>query len=149
MYCPVCPSEQTKVIDSRVKDNGMTTRRRRECVECDYRFSTKEEAKLLGVKVIKNDDSKEEYDRRKLKSGILRSLTKRPYESEELNQLIRSIERDIQKQGGKEVESRTIGKIVMQHLRDFDQVAYIRFASIYREFEDVNKFEHEIQSLNN
>lgn len=147
MYCPVCPSKTTSVIDSRVKDNGMTTRRRRECEECGHRFSTHEEAKLLNLIVKKNGGQKEEYDRRKLKQGILQSLTKRDYNKEGLNQLIRSIERDIQGVSGSEIKSRKIGEIVMEHLRDFDEVAYIRFASIYREFEDINKFQHEIKSL--
>lgn len=149
MQCPVCPSDDTKVIDSRGKDNGMTIRRRRECQSCEYRFSTHEEVRLLDITVIKNDGSREEYERRKLKEGILRALTKRPFENEELEQLIRSIERDIQREEGTEIESRIIGEIVMDHLQKFDQIAYIRFASIYREFEDINKFEHEIQSLNN
>lgn len=125
----------------------MTTRRRRECEQCGHRFSTHEEAKLLNLIVEKNDGTKEEYDRRKLKQGILQALTKRDYDKDDLNQLIRSIERDVQGVSGNEIKSRKIGEIVMEHLREFDEVAYIRFASIYREFEDVNKFQSEIKSL--
>ena len=147
MKCPVCPSSETKVVDSRVNQNGMTIRRRRECEECDFRFSTNEEIELLDIMVNKNDGSRESYDRRKLKNGILRSLAKRSYEKDDLDQLIRTIERDIQKEKQKEIESKKIGEIVMERLRNFDKVAYIRFASIYREFEDVDKFESEIKLL--
>lgn len=147
MKCPVCPSKKTKVVDSRSSDDDITIRRRRECVDCNFRFSTHEEMKLLDMKIVKNNGEKEYYDRDKLKQGIIRALTKRPYDKGELNQLIRAIERDLQKQKSKEIESNTVGKIVMEHLRSFDKVAYLRFASIYREFEDVDNFEHEINHL--
>lgn len=125
----------------------MVIRRRRECSKCDFRFSTEEEVELLGIRVEKNNSEVEKYDRRKLKTGIERSLTKRPYKKEELDHLIRKIEQDIQKEKKDVVESKVIGKIVMRNLKKFDKVAYIRFASIYREFEDIDKFENEIRLL--
>lgn len=147
MLCPVCSSNETKVVDSRNNKNNMTIRRRRECSECSFRFSTQEEIELLGIRVKKNNGETEKYDRRKLKTGIERSLTKRPYEKDDLDHLIRKIEQDIQKEKSDVVESKEIGKIVMRNLKDFDKVAYIRFASIYREFEDLDKFENEIRLL--
>lgn len=147
MHCPVCRSKETKVIDSRVSSDGMTIRRRRECEKCKYRFSTVEEVELLDIVVVKNDGRRESYDREKLKSGIFHSLTKRPYTQEEFDRLIHAIERDIQKKKKREVTSRELGELVMKHLKKFDKVAYIRFASIYRAFEDVNTFKSEINSL--
>jgi transcriptional repressor NrdR len=147
MHCPVCRSEETKVIDSRVSDDGLSVRRRRECVLCKYRFSTKEETELLDIVIVKTDGRRESYSREKLRQGILRSLTKRPYTQEKFDQLIHLIERDIQKKKTREVTSAFLGELVMKHLKKFDMVAYIRFASIYRSFEDVKKFESEIASL--
>lgn len=125
----------------------MIIRRRRECVKCGYRFSTNEEVELLDIVVVKNDGHREPYDREKLKRGILRSLTKRSYTQDTLRRLIYSIERDIQKKKKRELTSAQIGDIVMKRLKRFDTVAYIRFASIYRAFEDVTTFEKEISSL--
>lgn len=148
MHCPVCRGQVTRVIDSRLSSDNMLVRRRRECDACQYRFSTKEEMELLDIVVVKNDGHRESYVRDKLCAGILHSLSKRPYTSDCFDQLIYAIERDIRKKKKKEITSRDIGDIVMKHLAKFDTVAYIRFASIYRAFEDVNKFETEIQSLN-
>lgn len=147
MHCPVCRSEETKVIDSRVSDDGLSVRRRRECEGCKYRFSTKEETELLDIVIVKTDGRRESYSREKLRQGIVRSLTKRPYTQEKFDQLIHLIERDIQKKKTREVTSAFLGEVVMKHLKKFDTVAYIRFASIYRSFEDVKKFESEIASL--
>lgn len=147
MYCPVCSSKETKVVDSRVTQDGMMVRRRRECIKCSYRFSTNEETELLDVVVVKNDGKRESYDRGKLKAGILHSLTKRPYTQESFEKLIHSIERDIQKKKKRELTSEALGELVMKHLKRFDKVAYIRFASIYRAFEDVRTFGKEIRSL--
>ncbi len=147
MHCPVCRSEETKVIDSRVSDDGLSVRRRRECGVCKYRFSTKEETELLDIVIVKTDGRREAYSREKLRQGIVRSLTKRPYTQEKFDQLIHLIERDIQKKKTREVTSAFLGEVVMKHLKKFDTVAYIRFASIYRSFEDVKKFESEIASL--
>ncbi len=147
MYCPVCGSKETKVIDSRLSQDGMGIRRRRECVKCAYRFSTLEESEILDIVVIKNDGRRESYTRDKLQKGIVRSLTKRHYTRERFDRLIHSIERDIQKKRKREITSKEIGEILMKHLKKFDKVAYIRFASIYRAFADVDKFKSEIKSL--
>ncbi len=147
MNCPVCRHTETKVVDSRVTQDGMAIRRRRECIKCEYRFSTLEEMELLDIVVVKTDGRRESYSRTKLQTGILHSLTKRPYTQEQFDQLIHTIEVDIQKKKKREVTSKEVGEIVMRHLRKFDTVAYIRFASIYRAFEDVSKFQTEVRSL--
>lgn len=147
MFCPVCKSKETKVVDSRLTQDGMAIRRRRECILCTYRFSTVEEMELLDITVVKNNGNRESYSRNKLERGILHSLTKRPYTQDKFDRMIHAIETDIQKKKKREVTSKEIGELVMKHLRKFDKVAYIRFASIYRAFEDVNKFQTEIKSL--
>jgi len=147
VYCPVCKSKETKVVDSRLTQDGMAIRRRRECIKCAYRFSTVEETELLDITVVKNDGLRESYSRNKLERGILHSLTKRPYTQESFDKMIHAIERDIQKKKKREITSKELGELVMRHLSKFDKVAYIRFASIYRAFEDVTKFQKEIKSL--
>lgn len=147
MNCPVCRHKETKVIDSRVTTDGMCIRRRRECASCEYRFSTLEEMELLDIVVVKNNGRRESYSRAKLERGILHSLTKRPYTEEQFSQLIHMIETDIQKKKQREVTSKDLGEIVMRQLRKFDKVAYIRFASIYRAFTDVSKFQNEVRLL--
>lgn len=147
MYCPICRFRETRVIDSRVTPDGFTIRRRRECGKCHYRFSTTEEMEVLDLTVVKRDGRHETYSREKLMSGIHRSLTKRPHTQEAFDRLLHQIERDIQKKKKNELTSREIGEVVMKHLSKFDTVAYIRFASIYRAFQDVEKFQTEIRSL--
>ena len=147
MRCPICRTEDSKVIDSRVARDGMAIRRRRECEKCNYRFSTLEEVELLDIVVVKRDGSRESYSRDKVEKGIFQSLIKRPYTKEKFDRLISAIERDIQKKKKRELTSNEIGELVMKHLRKFDKVAYIRFASIYRSFEDVGGFKSEIKSL--
>ncbi len=147
MHCPVCPSKETKVVDTRLNSYQMAVRRRRECQKCKYRFSTVEEIELLDIMVVKKDGERESYSRNKMSRGILHSLTKRPYTQEKFDLLIHAIERDIQKKKKREVTSNDIGEIVMKQLKKFDSVAYIRFASIYRAFSDVKTFENEIKSL--
>ena len=147
MYCPVCRHQETKVVDSRLTQDGLSIRRRRECEKCSYRFSTIEEAELLDIIVVKNNGARESYSRNKLSNGIIRSLTKRPYTKEKFDRLIHCIERDIQKKKKREVTSKEIGELVMKHLQKFDKVAYVRFASIYRAFEDVGKFASVVRSL--
>ncbi len=147
MFCPVCRYKETKVIDSRLTQDGMSVRRRRECIKCAYRFSTLEEMELLDIVVVKNDGRRESYSRSKLERGILHSLAKRPYTLDKFDKLVHAIERDIQKKKKREITSREVGEILMKHLRKFDKVAYIRFASIYRAFEYVDKFQSEIRSL--
>lgn len=147
MLCPVCRAKDTKVVDSRLARAGLAIRRRRECEKCSFRFSTLEEIELLDIVVVKRDGHRESYSRDKMESGILHSLTKRPYTKEKFDRLISAVERDIQKKRKREVTSAEIGEVVMKHLRKFDKVAYIRFASIYRAFEDVGRFKSEIRSL--
>ena len=147
MYCPVCKSKESKVIDSRLAQDGMAIRRRRECEKCGYRFSTFEEMELLDIVVVKRAGRREAYSRSKMERGILQSLIKRPYTQEKFDRLIHTIERDIQKKKKREITSQEIGEIVMKQLLKFDKVAYIRFASIYRAFEDVGKFKSEILTL--
>lgn len=147
MFCPVCKSTETKVIDSRLSSEGFSIRRRRECLKCGYRFSTLEEVELLDIFVIKKDGKKELYNRKKVETGILKSLSKRPYKQEDFDRMIYSIERDIQKFNNKEIESNEIGEIIMKHLKKFDKISYIRFASIYRDFADVDTFKKEVSSL--
>ncbi|MCB9798945.1 transcriptional repressor NrdR [Candidatus Nomurabacteria bacterium] len=148
MFCPVCSSKNTRVVDSRVTSEGLSIRRRRECEKCNYRFNTNELVEVPDLIVIKNDGKREAYSRDKLQKGILRSLAKRPYTTEKFEKLISRIERDIQKLRKKEITSEKIGEIVMRRLLGFDKVAYIRFASIYRAFEDVSTFQTELRSLN-
>ncbi len=147
MYCPVCRCKETKVIDSRLAQDGMAIRRRRECEKCSYRFSTVEEVELLDIIVVKNNGGRESYSRNKLENGIIRSLTKRPYMQEKFDRMIHAIERDIQKKRKREITSKEIGELVMKHLQKFDKIAYVRFASIYRAFEDVGKFQSVIRGL--
>lgn len=147
MRCPVCNNRDTSVVDTRSALDGLTIRRRRECDKCHYRFSTMEEVELLDVVVVKRNGEREPYMREKMESGIRRSLTKRPFIKENLRRLIYSIERDIQKKKKREIGSKDLGEIVMKHLRSFDKVAYIRFASVYRDFKDVKTFEQEVKKL--
>lgn len=147
MHCPVCHSHETKVIDSRVTSDGMSIRRRRECTKCAYRFSTIEETELLDIMVIKSDGHRESYSREKLKAGIQRSLVKRPYTQEKFYRLIQLIERDLQRKRKRELTSKEIGEVIMKHLKRFDKVAYVRFASVYRAFEDVKTFQSELKKL--
>ncbi|HBP00383.1 MAG: Transcriptional repressor NrdR [Candidatus Uhrbacteria bacterium GW2011_GWF2_41_16] len=147
MRCPACNHSETKVVDSRMSADGASIRRRRECEACDFRFSTMEEIELLDLAVIKRDGRKEVYAREKLVRGLEKALEKRPYVAGDLQKLVHKIERDIQKKHHGEMTSRDIGEIVMKHLRGFDKIAYIRFASVYRSFEDVQKFDRELRKL--
>lgn len=147
MICPACLHPDTKVIDSRVASDGLSIRRRRECGECSFRFSTYEEAEILDLSVVKRDGHKEAYSREKLIRGLKRSLEKRPVSDERFRKLLNLIERDIQIANRNEVASEEIGRIVMTHLRSTDQVAFIRFASVYRSFQDVAEFQEELDKL--
>jgi len=149
MKCPICSNEDTNVIDSRPVEGGFTVRRRRECAKCQYRFSTLEEVELLGLIVVKENGTRESYMREKVENGIVRSLTKRPYKQEDFHRLVNAIERSIQKKNAREINSKEIGKIIMKHLQTFDKVAYIRFASVYRDFKDAKAFEAELKKINN
>ncbi len=147
MRCPVCNHSEVSVVDTRSTDDEWSVRRRRECDKCHYRFSTIEEIELLDLIVVKDNGQRESYMRAKIENGVRRSLTKRPYTEERFGRLIHAIERDIQKKKQREIASSEIGEIVMKHLQTFDKVAYIRFASVYRDFKDVKTFEKELKKL--
>jgi len=147
MNCPICKSKNTKVIDSRLSGEGFSIRRRRECQKCKFRFSTLEEVEILDLVVIKRDGRRENYNRDKLIRGLRLPLEKRPYLEEDFQKLVREIERDVQKKGRTEVTSRELGEIVMNRLRLFDEVAYIRYASVYRSFQDAGTFQKELSRL--
>ncbi len=147
MRCPVCYYEDSKVIDSRVASDGLSIRRRRECLKCGFRFSTYEEVEILDLVVVKRDGRKEAYSRDKIVKGLRRALEKRPITEDNFKKLINLIERDIQIIRKSEVTSGQIGQIVMKHLKRFDQVAYIRFASVYESFKDAQTFKRELNKL--
>ncbi len=147
MNCPVCNSNNTKVVDSRLSGEGFSIRRRRHCQKCKFRFSTIEEMEILDLIVIKRDGHRENYNRDKLIKGIVKSLEKRAYLEDDFQKLIREIERDLQKKGGNEITSKQLGEIVIKRLKSFDQVAYIRYASVYHSFKDVKTFQKELNRL--
>ena len=147
MYCAVCNHKDTKVVDSRVSSDGASVRRRRECEKCGFRFSTFEEVELLDLTIVKRDGRRESYDRDKLTKGLVRSLQKRPFTDQRFQKLVHKIERDIQKKKRGQLTTQELGEIVMKHLKTFDKVAYIRFASVYRSFEDVETFQDELKKL--
>lgn len=147
MYCAVCNHKDTKVVDSRISTDGANVRRRRECEKCNFRFSTLEEVELLDLMVVKRDGRRETYSREKMIRGLEKSLEKRPYTDQAFQKLIHKIERDVQKKRRGQLTTRELGEIVMKHLKTFDKVAYIRFASVYRSFEDVGAFESELNKL--
>src|SRR3989344_6627277 len=147
MYCPFCGNKDTRVIDSRLVSDGGAIRRRRECEKCRERFSTYEEMVLLNITVVKRDGRKEAYDREKIEHGIKKAIEKRPISHEEFQNLINRIERDIQVLRKDEVKSIEIGAIVMKRMKEVDEVAYIRFASVYKSFKDVKSFERELKKL--
>ncbi len=145
MKCPFCGAEDTKVIDSRPADN--TIRRRRQCIVCDKRFTTYERVEVIPLMVIKKDGVREEFDRSKIERGILRACHKRPVSVDQITGLVDEIENDLISGGEKEIPSTDIGEMVMTKLAKVDDVAYVRFASVYREFKDVRTFLEEIEKL--
>ena len=148
MHCPFCSHTDTKVIDSRLIAEGSQTRRRRECPDCGERFTTFESAELLMPKKIKSrDDMREPFNEQKLREGLYRALEKRPVGEEEVETLIEDIKKDIRSYGEREVRSRLIGEVIMKRLRRLDEVAFIRFASVYRRFEDITEFSEEVEKL--
>ncbi len=147
MHCPVCNSTETKVTDSRVINDGFSIKRRRECDKCSYRFSTREDIEIFDLTVVKRDGRREPYSKDKLMSGLQHSLHKLPVTQEAFHRLVQNIERDIHKKKHREITSSEIGEIIIKRLRKFNKVAYIRFASVYRSFQDVSGFEKEIKDL--
>ena len=140
MKCPFCSSENTRVIDSRPADDNNSIRRRRMCDECGKRFTTYEKVETIPLIVIKKDNNREQYDRAKIEAGVLRACHKRPISANDINKLIDEVETEIFSREEKEIPSDEIGEIVMDKIKDLDDVAYVRFASVYREFKDVNTF---------
>lgn len=149
MRCPFCGADDSKVIDSRLSVEGDAIRRRRMCVACNERFTTYETAELSMPRLIKRDDSREQFDENKLKAGIMRALEKRPVSTDAIDQAVKSIVRKLWATGEREVHSRLVGDWVMNALRELDEVAYVRFASVYRSFQDVNAFREEIERMEN
>ena len=147
MHCPFCPATDTKVIDSRMADEGSRVRRRRECTDCGERFTTYESAELALPRVVKSKGEREVFSEDKLRLGLERALQKRPVSGDDLEAAVNTILRRLRALGEREVSSFIVGQLVMDALRDLDQVAYVRFASVYREFEDVDAFADEIQKL--
>lgn len=147
MKCPYCGNEDTRVIDSRPTDEGQAIRRRRGCDKCQKRFTTYEKLEENIIMVVKKDKSREVFDRNKLVNGILKSCEKRPVSVADVEALVLDIEKQIYNTMEKEVDSTLIGEMVMDRLKDLDEVAYVRFASVYRQFKDVNTFIKEIEKL--
>jgi transcriptional repressor NrdR len=148
MFCPFCNADDTKVIDSRLVANGGQVRRRRECSECSERFTTYELAELVMPRVIKTDGSRQSFDEDKLRAGLQRALEKRPVSIEQIEVAISQIKHFLQVTGEREVPSQIIGEEVMRQLRKLDAVAYVRFASVYRSFQDISEFQAELNRLN-
>ncbi len=147
MRCPFCGFEDSKVIDSRPTDEGVAIRRRRECIECGQRFTTYEKVESLPIIVIKKDKTRELFDREKLLAGLTRACEKRQVETSVLDKLVDKIESDLQNTLKREISTKEIGEKVMDGLKDIDEVAYVRFASVYRQFKDVNTFIAEVNKL--
>ncbi|MGO5442436.1 transcriptional regulator NrdR [Faecalimonas sp. LCP19S3_D12] len=147
MKCPYCSNPDTKVIDSRPTEDGNSIRRRRACDECGKRFTTYEKVETIPLIIIKKDNNREQYDRSKIEAGILRACYKRPVSAEAIQRTIEAIETEIFKREEKEISSNLIGEIVMEKLKNLDPVAYVRFASVYREFKDVNTFVAELKKI--
>ena len=147
MKCPFCYVPESKVIDSRPSDNGMSIRRRRECVSCGRKFTTYERVEEISVMVIKKDGSRQVFDRKKVMNGIIRACEKRPVTVEQMEKAVNSIELQIHNKMKKEITSYEIGELVMDALKGLDDVAYVRFASVYRQFKDLNTFVDELQKL--
>ncbi len=147
MKCPFCGGDDTRVIDSRPADDNSSIRRRRACDVCGKRFTTYEKVETIPLIVIKKDNTREQYDREKIEGGIIRACHKRPVSAKQISQLADEIENEVYSFGEKEINSTRIGEIVMTKLKDLDQVAYVRFASVYREFKDVNTFMDELKKI--
>ena len=147
MKCPFCNQENTRVVDSRPADENSSIRRRRMCDACGKRFTTYEKVDTIPLVVIKKDQTREQYDRRKVEDGVMRACYKRPIPIQKIKETIDAIEMEIFNLEEKEIESKAMGEIVMDKLKDLDAVAYVRFASVYREFKDVNTFMNELKKI--
>ena len=149
MKCPFCGSDTDKVIDSRSSKNGESIRRRRECQKCTQRFTTYEYIEDVSLVVIKNNGTREPFDRKKLLKGVTISCAKRPIPSDKLDELVDEVKSELEAQGDREVSSHDIGEIVIEHLKELDDIAYVRFASVYRKFSDKTEFLEELKKILN
>ena len=149
MHCPFCNAIETKVIDSRLMSDGRQVRRRRECILCNERFTTYETAELVMPKIIKRDGGRKPFDEKSLRNGMLRALEKRPVSTDDFETAITRIKQRLRASGEREVSSQLLGEWVMAELQKLDQIAYVRFASVYRRFEDISEFNKEISRLKN
>ncbi|MDE6910193.1 MAG: transcriptional regulator NrdR [Lachnospiraceae bacterium] len=147
MKCPFCSHENTRVIDSRPAEDNSSIRRRRVCDVCNKRFTTYEKVEAIPLIIIKKDDNREAYDRSKIETGVLRACHKRPVSMDSIDVLVDEVEADILNREEKEISSRVVGELVMNKLKDLDAVAYVRFASVYREFKDINTFMDELKKV--
>ncbi|WLD92334.1 transcriptional regulator NrdR [Alkalihalobacillus sp. AL-G] len=147
MRCPNCQYNGSRVLDSRPVHNGRSIRRRRECEECNYRFTTFETVEEIPLIVVKKEGTREEFNREKLLRGLIKSCEKRPVPLEVLENVVNNVEKDLRNNGVSEVQSKDIGEMVMDHLATIDEVAYVRFASVYRQFKDINVFIDELKDL--
>jgi transcriptional repressor NrdR len=147
MKCPYCHVDDDRVVDSRTSKEGYAIRRRRECLNCQRRYTTFERLEQLGIKVVKKDGIRESFDPEKLRSGIGKACWKRPVSDEQIDDLVDNVQSELYSRPEKEIDSDALGELIMQRLRDVDQVAYIRFASVYREFKDVHDFVDEMKPM--
>ena len=147
MKCPFCGHPDTSVIDSRPADDNSSIRRRRVCSACDKRFTTYEKVETIPLIIVKKDKNRETYDRRKLEGGVLRACHKRPVTASEISRIVDEVETEIFRREEKEIDSHVIGELVMQKLKDVDAVAYVRFASVYKDFKDVDTFMDELKKM--
>lgn len=147
MKCPFCGQDNTRVVDSRPAEDNSSIRRRRLCDACGKRFTTYEKVETIPLIVIKKDRTREQYDRSKIEAGVMRACYKRPIPIQRINEMIDSVETEIFNREEKEIESKEIGEIVMDRLKDLEAVAYVRFASVYREFKDINTFMDELKKI--
>ncbi|MGI9249875.1 MAG: transcriptional regulator NrdR [Pseudohongiellaceae bacterium] len=147
MYCPFCNAVDTRVIDSRLVSEGSQVRRRRTCVDCEERFTTYESAELVMPSIIKQDGSRQPFDEAKLNAGLIKALEKRPVSVEKVEEAVTRIKAKLRATGEREIQSRVLGEEVMRELRDLDEVAFVRFASVYRSFKDLEEFRAEIDRL--
>ena len=147
MKCPFCNFADTKVIDSRAQDDNSVIRRRRVCEKCGKRFTTYERVDMIPITVIKRDGTREIFDKAKLQNGIMKSCNKRPVTAQQIQKLVDDIENTLAGSGEREVESKQLGNMVIERLKDLDEVAYVRFASVYRQFKDINTFIDELEKM--
>jgi transcriptional repressor NrdR len=147
MKCPSCQADNDRVTDSRTSQDGLVTRRRRECLICQHRYTTYERIESSALKLVKKDGTREPFDRVKIKRGLEKACWKRPISDAQLEAVVTAVENELEARFTPEVPSRDVGELLMQHLRSLDQVAYVRFASVYRQFEDVHDFDHVLKPM--